>query len=209
MINQSNSNGFDTESRMAEINGHPQRIPPIPDDELSEEVRALSMGVRASFGAEPIAHVPEFMSTVSRHPGLYKVIMDMGVLLIRHGALPPRERELAILRNAWLCGAPYEWGEHVDIAQRNGVSKEEVARCVIGSTAPGWTTHDRAILRGVEELHDNKFISDETWATLSAKWNDQQMIEFPVLIGQYISTALLQNSLRTRLMHDNPGLGYR
>src|SRR5262245_8389695 len=27
--------------------------------------------------------------------------------------LPPRDRELLILRTAWLCRAAYEWGQHV------------------------------------------------------------------------------------------------
>ena len=83
----------------------------------------------------------------------------MAVQLFK-GALSPRERELAILRVDWLCGAPFEWGEHVDIAKRYGVSREEIERVTQGSSAPGWSEHERAILKGVEESLANYMISD-------------------------------------------------
>ena len=34
--------------------------------------------------------------------------------------LPPRDRELLILRTGWRCRAPYEWGQHVVIARAVG-----------------------------------------------------------------------------------------
>jgi hypothetical protein len=55
-------------------------------------------------------------------------------------------------RVGWRCRAPYEWGEHVDIAKRNGVTAVEVERVTAGAYAPGWTAHEMAILRGVDEL---------------------------------------------------------
>jgi hypothetical protein len=38
------------------------------------------------------------------------------------GGIGPRERALTALRVCWLCRAPFEWGEHVDIAKHYGVS---------------------------------------------------------------------------------------
>jgi alkylhydroperoxidase family enzyme len=200
---------FDVEAREAEILGKPQRVAPLKSEELTPEAYELVVGIRASFGATDNSALPEVFTTMLKHPGLFRAQLEMGIQLAGKGSIPPRERELAVLRNAWLCRAPYEWGEHVDISKRHGVTPEEIERCTEGSSAPGWTEHERAILRGVEELYADQMMSDATWDTLSRSWNEQQLMEFPVLIGQYFSTALLQNSLRIRLAEDNPGLTHR
>ncbi|MEO6248216.1 MAG: carboxymuconolactone decarboxylase family protein [Sphingomicrobium sp.] len=156
-----------------------------------------------------LANLPEIMRTMLRHPALFVCQTALGIELLGRGSLPPRDRELAILRMGWLCQAPYEWGEHVLIAKKVGVTSEEIERITIGSTAPGWSDHDRTILRAVEELRDTAMISDATWATLSDTFDEQQMIELPILIGQYQAVAYYQNSLRLRLHDGNLGLDAR
>ena len=120
--------------------------------------------------------------------------------------LSARDRELAVLRVGWLCRAPYEWSQHVEIAKRYGVGAEEIARIPEGSTAPGWSSHDAAILRGVEELIADAAISHATWASLASRWNERQMIELPALVGQYRAVAGMQNSLRLPLSAECAGL---
>ena len=78
-----------------------------------------------------------------------------------------------------------------------------------GSSAPGWSEHDAAILRAVEELMADHMVSDATWATLAKKFSEPQLIEFVTMVGQYVTTGYVQNSLRMRLAADNPGLTYR
>jgi alkylhydroperoxidase family enzyme len=125
------------------------------------------------------------------------------------GKLSPRDRELVVLRIGWLCKAPYEWGEHVKIGKRVGLTQEEIERATRGSTAPGWGEDDRAIVRAAEELHQDAMIADETWEVLSRRLDEQQLIELPLLVGQYQGLAYLQNALRLRLIPGNPGLSAR
>src|SRR5205085_12079527 len=100
----------------------------------------------------------------------------LAVQLVGHGALTPRDRELAILRLSWLLQAPYEFGEHVGTAKRMcDMTTEEVERVLVGSTAPGWNDRDRAIIRAVEELLQDAMISDETWATLAEHLDEKQL----------------------------------
>ena len=113
------------------------------------------------------------------------------------------------MRISWLAGAPFEWGEHVEIAKRAGLSAEEVERITQGSSAGGWSMHDAAILRAVEELLADFAISDTTWATLARSWDEQQLIELPMMIGQYLTTAFLLNSLHVQLGAGNKGLNHR
>jgi alkylhydroperoxidase family enzyme len=195
-------------AREAEINGKPQRIEPLGPVALSDEVRGMVTRIRASIGLSPSPNIPEYVMTMIKHPEIFRCQMEMGTAIFK-GALSPRERELAVLRVGWLMRAPYEWGEHVDIAKRYGVTADEIERVTQGSAVPGWSEHDAAILRGVEELLSEQAISDETWAVLAMSWNERQLIEFPMMVGQYVATALLQNALRMRLAADNPGLAYR
>jgi len=201
---------FDVEARMAEIAGKPQRVGMLSFDDLSEEQLDMINRLRAGAGAGPATaeNIPEFFLVAVKHPALFRYQVEGGTIFY-NGTIPKRERELAVLRLAWLSGAPYEWGEHVDIGKRYGVTAEEIERVTQGSSAAGWSEHDAAVVRGVEELLENKILTDDTWDTLAKSWSEQQLMEFPMLVGAYLATAFQQNSLRLRLAPDNPGLSHR
>ncbi len=192
-------------ARTAQVLGDGPKIAALDDSEMSGETRTLVDTIRLSAGAGTSAEVPEYMRTMVKHPALFRAQMELGTVLFK-GQISPRERELAVLRIGWLAGAPYEWGEHVKISQRYGVTKEEIARVQQGSAAPGWSVHDGAILRGVEELLSDFAVSDATWDILAKTWNEAQMLEYPSMVGQYVVTAFIQNSFRARIAPENPGL---
>ena len=123
--------------------------------------------------------------------------------------LSERERELAILRTAWLAGAPYEWCEHVAIGHRAGISAEETDRVRAGPQADGWSPHERHLLTAVDELVADRMICDSTWANLAAEWNEAQLIELPALVGQYLGVAMIQNSLRVPICPGRNGFADR
>ena len=199
---------FDLADREAHVVGSGPRIEPLAQDALDADSVELVRAVRAGAGVFEMAEVPEYMRTMIRHPEIFRCHMEMGTALF-NGRIPPREREIAVLRVGWLCRAPYEWGQHVNIARRVGLSSEQIERTRQGSTAPGWSEHEAAILRGVEELIEDKALSDATWDVLAKTWDEAQLIEFPMMVGQYVATAFVQNSLRIRLEHGNPGLSHR
>jgi alkylhydroperoxidase family enzyme len=155
------------------------------------------------------ANLPEIMRTMLRHPELFNRQMEIGLQLLSRGALSKRDRELVILRVAWLCQAPYEWGEHVHIAKNVGISSDEIERVTRGSEASDWSEHERALLRATEELRADAFISDATWSKLSKTLDQRQLIELPIVIGQYQTVAYYQSSLRLRLHDGNLGLKAR
>lgn len=198
----------DAAARQAQVVGDGPRIAPLPQGQMSAEEMRLCIEVREGVGVREHSVIPEYMRTMIKHPEIFGPHMVMGATIFG-GRIAPRERELAVLRLAWLSRAPYEWGEHVDIAQRYGVSPEEVERVTQGSSAPGWSEHDAAILRGTEELLGDHAISDATWAVLARSWDEAQLIEFPMMVGQYVATGYVQNSLRMALAGDNPGLTHR
>jgi alkylhydroperoxidase family enzyme len=225
----------DPARRHTQILGSAPRIPPLAVDELTDDLadmvlRMITLNsaidsrdaemltdVMSPDGtvAKPadlpalLANLPEIIRTMLRHPALFARQVDIGIQLLGQGLLPARDRELAILRISWLCQAPYEWGEHSLIAKKLGITSEEIERVTQGSAAPGWSGHDAALLRAAEELHADAMISDATWATLSERFDDAQLIELPALIGQYQAVAYSQNALRLRLHEGNLGLNAR
>ena len=144
-----------------------------------------------------------------RHPELYKAHLDVAKKYLDECELDIRDRELAILRVGWLSQAPFEWGAHVKIAKRNGVTAKEIEQVIDGSSANGWCDKDRAIVRAMEELHFSSMISDETWAKLQAHYNDKKLIELVILAGQYKTVAYYQNCLRLPIPAGNLGLAAR
>ena len=198
----------DPRARDALILGRPPRIAPLKASELGKEASETALALRKAATGSSSDEVTEFTSTMLRHPDLYRCHVALGIQLYR-GALEPRDRELAVLRIGWLCKAPYEWGEHVKIGKQVGVTSEEIERVIRGSTATGWNEHERAIIRATEELLEDAMISDETWSILSKRLDEKQLIELPMLVGNYVALAYFQNSLRLRLISGNPGLSAR
>jgi 4-carboxymuconolactone decarboxylase len=205
---QNRLTSFEIQPRETQVIGTGPRIEAIPDAEIPAQLRAVVNETRASIGLGPANPLPEYTRLIAKSPSIFRAHMEMGTAIFS-GKIPPQERELAILRVGWVSGAPYEWGEHVKIAKRFGVTPEAVERVTRGSSAAGWTEHEAAILRGVEQLILDQTLDDHTYATLGRQWSEAQLIEYLMLIGHYVTTAFIQNSLRARLAHGNSGLAAR
>jgi alkylhydroperoxidase family enzyme len=196
--------------RDVRINGNPPRIPPLKPEEFTDEVREMTANLQRAAGVPVNGYVPDFIATMLRYPELHTVHTDLAILLMAKGTLSARDRELAVCRVGWLCQAPFEWNAHVDAAKRQaGMTDEEIEWVIEGPDAPGWSEHDAAILRAVDELRSDSMISDGTWAVLSKTLDYKQLLEFPILIGQYMGVAFIQNSIRVNLMPGHVGLSAR
>jgi alkylhydroperoxidase family enzyme len=199
---------FDFGAREKQVASGDQRIAPLAPEQFTKEEQDIAASLQAFFGTKEQG-IPKTFATMFKHPGLYKGQMQLGLELNKHGKLPPREREMVILRTAWLARSPFEWGEHVAYGKRLGLSSDEIERITQGSSAPGWNEHDRAVLRGVEELIGDYALSDATWATLAKTWDEPQLMELPGLVGSYTLTAMIYNSLRFGLLKGNEGFRTR
>src|SRR6185503_18040339 len=118
--------------------------------------------------------------------------------------LPPREREIVMLRMGWLCQSEYEWAQHARIAKAQaGLSNQDVHRIAEGPAVAGWSDFERTLLRMVDELRYDTMISDATWQALRAKYSTQQVIEALYTAAQYQLVSMALNSLGVQL---DPGL---
>ena len=180
------------------------RVAPLADDEMDAETRALLGATSSDIRRGPILNI---FRTLAHHPKLLKRWMVFGAHVLAKSTLPPRERELAILRIGWRCGSEYEWGQHVAIGRATGLSDDEIRRVAKGPEAPGWNTFDAAILRAVDELHDDSFLSDASWNALTAQWSTEQLIDLIFAVGQYTLVSMALNSLGVQLDAGVEGFG--
>ena len=201
----------DVQKREQYIKGRPPRLPALAPEDRSERQEMLlnEMSMIVVDGVRKPRTDKPALDILVRHAELYKAHMAVAQIFMTDGEMSIRDRELAVLRLAWLSQAPFEWGSHVMIAKRNGVTAEEVLQLIEGSSAAGWSKRDRAIVRAIEELHFDSMITDETWADLQEFYNDKKQIELLILAGQYKTVAYYQNALRLPLPAGNPGLSAR
>ncbi|MBW2560650.1 MAG: carboxymuconolactone decarboxylase family protein, partial [Deltaproteobacteria bacterium] len=122
-----------------------------------------------------------------------------GTHILNKSTLPDRQRELAILRIGHLCRSGYEWAQHERIGRDVGLTDEEIGRIKAGPEAPGWSAVDRAVLRAVDELHADFFISDATWSELKESYRDEQLMDLIFAVGNYTLVSMALNTLGVQL----------
>lgn len=173
------------------------RLAPLADDEWSDE--AAEMRPRFLRTGPQGDRVLNIFATLARHPQLLKRWTVFGNHVLYKSTLPAREREILILRIGWLCAAEYEWGQHVAIGRREGLEDDDIARIAAGADAPGWDTFEVNLIRAVDELHGDAFISDATWQALSERYDTQQMLDVVFTVGQYNLVSMALNSCGVQL----------
>jgi AhpD family alkylhydroperoxidase len=141
---------------------------------------------------------PNVFTTLARHRRLFRRWLWFAGGLMPGGRLPRADTELVILRVAHRCDCRYEWEHHERLAARVGLDRTAVDRVRSGPDADGWTARQRLLLRAVDELHDERRLTDDTWSGLAALLAEHEMIELCMLAGHYEMLAMTINSLRVQ-----------
>ncbi len=119
--------------------------------------------------------------------------------------LPPREREILILRIGWLNQSEYEFGQHVLFARHAGLSDDEIHRVKLGAGAQGWTSLEAALCQTADDLHNDGLVSDATWNTLAGSYDEKQLMDVIFTVGQYNLVSWVLNSIGVELDEGVPG----
>ncbi len=147
-------------------------------------------------------------TTFVRNPGLFKDFTRFAGRLLNRSGLPAQVRETLILRTAYRCGADYEWIHHVDIAGRIGLPADVIAQ--LGLAEPDGVDADTALLiSAADQLTAEHELDDPTWAALSERFDEAQLIELCMLVGDYAMIAGVLRSLRVPLEDGLPAPYWR
>jgi AhpD family alkylhydroperoxidase len=160
-----------------------------------KEIGAVNALVAKALGRMAGTGPPNVFTTLARNRRLFRRWLFFAGALMPGGKLPRIETELLILRVAHSCNCSYEWDHHVRLGATAGLSSEDIERVRRGPADPGWTERQAVLLRGADELHSDRVISDGTWSELSGYLDDRELIEFCLLVGNYEMLAMTLNSL--------------
>ena len=154
-------------------------------------------------GVPPIA----LFRTFARNLPMARAMGDWGRYELSKGlSLSMRQRELVIDRVTARCGCEYEWGVHLAFfADRVGLTPDQ-QRSITHGTADDacWPADEAALIRAVDELHDDADLSDATWGALDTILSSEQLLDFLMLAGWYHAISFTANAARVPLEEGAP-----
>jgi alkylhydroperoxidase family enzyme len=183
------------------VNASPHDAAEFPD-EVRETLRGGIMAETFDlyFSGKPDAlPMPNILGVLARHPQVATRWMEFTEVLRRDSLLDPRIRELAILRATYRLRAQYEWTQHVRLARAVGFTDDEIDAVADGAASDVWVESEQTILTAVDQLLDQRWIDDATWAKLNAHLGIQPLIDFMFLVGSFSCLAGVSNSAGVQL----------
>lgn len=165
------------------------RIPPIEAPYPHEVAETFSRLMPA--GMEPLL----LFRTLAHNPRVLRRIQRGG--LLDPGSISVRQRELVILRSCARCDARYEWGVHATLfGGAAGLDDAQLEATWTAVELDTWSDDERVLLRLCDELYESSRVSNATWSSLRAYFDDAQCIELVTLAGLYHVVSFLVNAMQ-------------
>jgi 4-carboxymuconolactone decarboxylase len=174
------------------------RVAPLPAGEWDDAVHA-ALRMMPEERRNPAA-AGNAIATFVNHPDLTRSYLTFSFYLLTRSTLAPRLRELAVLRIAHLASCAYEWDEHVTIGKREGLSDDDIAALQRGEAVGEF---DQTVLTAVDELVEQTRITDQTWAALGERMDQQQLMDFVFTVGGYHMLAMALNTFGVEPKKEN------
>jgi 4-carboxymuconolactone decarboxylase len=179
----------------------PPRMPPVRKDELTGDMHAFlekwTGGIFRQADSNPV------LLTFAHHPKLADLFSQFNIHLLSTNTLPVKQRQIAIMRTAWICKATYMWSSHLNTSIRCGLQPDMFQPIQVGADDSYFTEFERVVIRATEELVSDRKISNVSWRALMKEWNNQQMLDFLFTVGAYVTVA---GVMRSTGVQRNPDL---
>jgi alkylhydroperoxidase family enzyme len=179
-------------------------MPPEP------EARVPRLPLEEARAAADEAGVPDYMAELAifqvllNHPRLAGSLNDLLAIMLWHGKLDVRLRELAIMRIAWLTASEYEWAQHWRVAQGLGVSADELLGVREWSSHKGFGPTEQAVLAATDDVVRDGAVSEQSWAACRQAFGTDQamLVEVVTAISAWRMVSSILQSLQVPLEDD-------
>ena len=158
------------------------RVPPLDPADFSPLQKTL-VGDWSSMN---------FCRVIVRHPQMYQVFLPYIKEVIANTNLPPRDREIVVLRTLAAAKDVYETHHHVEIARNAGMSDSEIEAAQ--TSGEGLSDFDKLLMKAADELISTQNLNNETWAGLIQRYSEEQAMEVVFLVGCYTVMGMLTNT---------------
>ena len=170
------------------------RIPQLPEESASPEFQETFRRIR-----ENGHRILNLYTTMAHSPQVGYHFMRLGNAILMRGALAPPLRELAILRVGHLCGAVYEWTQHVPIALRVGIRQAQIDSLPDWRQSVEFNETERAILQFVDEETLHIRVTEETFSAVRSILTEGEIVELTAAIGYYGMVCRILETLGVEL----------
>jgi len=133
------------------------------------------------------------------NPAVTAKVGALGEHLRFHGVLPDAVRELVILRCSQVSGVTYEWGHHVPMALKAGVSQAQIDALKDWPSSEAFDAKERAALRVADEVTRDGGASAEGMAALQALFPPEAQVELVLTASFYACVGRFLNSFAVEL----------
>ena len=169
------------------------RMPAIPDVQMSPEQKK----VMDEIAAGPRGRIGGPFIPLMRSPELMNRIQKVGEYLRFNNTVGLRNSEFAVLVVARHWSQPIEWAIHRPIAEREGVLPATCDAIAEGRRPDHMTEDETLIYNVLEELRNNRCLSDITYGQLHHRFGEQGVIDLVAHYGYYSLLAMTMNVART------------
>jgi 4-carboxymuconolactone decarboxylase len=177
-----------------------ERFTQIAYENLSDEVRPMadyilrisSAGLGGPYNA------------LLRSPVMAQRTLDLLDYLRFNTTVPKRLNEFAILIQARISNAQYEWWAHERIARKAGLSEEVMASLRECRRPDGMQDDEALVYDFCVQLSLNHRVPDALWARAIEVMGEQQVIDLVVLSGTYVMVSMLLNATQVGIPGDEP-----
>jgi 4-carboxymuconolactone decarboxylase len=176
---------------------------PAPDEAIAPRLPSVEPGTRPAL-ADIEARIRAERGRISP---LYQVLLHSAPIahgweqmlsaVRNHSTVPPRLRELAILRVAVLNRAPYEFEAHVSHALQAGLSAVQIeALRATTVDRPLFMPDEQRVLDLTEAMTRDIEVSDALFEALCEHFDEQGLVEIVATVAAYNMVSRLLVALR-------------
>jgi 4-carboxymuconolactone decarboxylase len=176
------------------------RFPTRAMEELSPEQKAVAEGVLK----QSSAGLGGPYAMLINSPDLLKRYLLMTEYLRQKTSLPKHLNEMAILLEARIWDAQYEWWAHEPLARKAGLS-DAIINDIRDGKRPASLKPDEAVVYDfVTELLHKRQLSDETFARAKQILGEQQVVDLAAVTGFYVMVSAVIAAGRVGIPNGDP-----
>ncbi len=169
----------------------------VIDNPQDEDLKALYQRLEAASGGLGVLNIFKVMA---HNPDLLEGWLSFAMKLLGTGMkLPPRLRELAILRVFQKTRGEYGFENHIRIAQQVGLTTEEISHLSRFDTSDLFSDLDRAAIRYVDAATDLDDGAPALATNLTQSLSEREVMELTMCIGHWNMLARFMQPLEVPL----------
>jgi 4-carboxymuconolactone decarboxylase len=170
---------------MEQLNGEQQAV-------AAEVLKQSSAGLGGPYGM------------LIKSPELLKRYLAMTDYLRQKTSLPHRLNEMAILLEARIWDAQYEWWAHEPLARKAGLSDAIISDIRVGKRPDAMQPDEAVVYDVVTELLNKRQLPDDTFAKARQILGEQQVVDLVAVTGFYVMVSAVVIAGRIAIPNGGP-----